>query len=307
MENSKRSGRDGVPRSRRAVPEFSVVIPTYNRTAQLQSCLAALAQNDPPGGFEVVVVDDGGISQPDTVVASWRDRLDISLLRQANGGPAAARNFGAAHSRGRLLAFTDDDCRPTREWLAALGRAADPNPDCAVGGHTENGNRASKCCTASHAILDSVYRHYNLVRGNARFLLTSNLMVPAASFHSIGGFNSRFRTAEDREFCHRWLAAGRRIIYVPEAVVCHYGRAGLTGFLGQHYRYGNGSYLYHRRQAARGSGTFEPWNFYAQMLASPLRNEKVPRSLALAGLVILSQVASACGYVAAGLRAGIAD
>ena len=40
----------------------------------------------------------------------YADRLDICYVRQPNGGPAAARNTGAAHAHGDFLVIMDSDC-----------------------------------------------------------------------------------------------------------------------------------------------------------------------------------------------------
>src|SRR5271170_7752963 len=101
--------------------DFSIVVPTYNRPRQLAACLAALARLDyPRDRFHVVVVDDGSASPMDTVIAAFRDRLDIECHRQANSGPGPARNRGARSAKGRILAFTDDDCAPHSDWLKTL-------------------------------------------------------------------------------------------------------------------------------------------------------------------------------------------
>ena len=82
-------------------PFFSVIVPTYNRHPQLATCLQALANQCHPGSrFEVVVVDDGGLTSPEEVVASFRDRLKVTLLSQPNAGPAAARNVQAGRRAG---------------------------------------------------------------------------------------------------------------------------------------------------------------------------------------------------------------
>ena len=77
------------------VSDFSVVIPTYRRTgSSCVSCLEGFSRlNYPRHRFEVIVVDDGSPERPDAVIARWRDQLDMKLIRQANAGPAAARNL----------------------------------------------------------------------------------------------------------------------------------------------------------------------------------------------------------------------
>ncbi len=89
----------------KAFPSFSVIIPTYQRPEQLGTCLSALTELDYPSDrFEIIVVDDGSPVSPEPVVASFRDRLNLTLLTQPNSGPASARNTGAAHAKGEFLA-----------------------------------------------------------------------------------------------------------------------------------------------------------------------------------------------------------
>ena len=81
-------------------PSFSVIVPTHGRPRQLASCLESLTRlQAPAGNFEVVVVDDGSPEPLDEVVKPYRNRLDLTLLRQPNGGPGSARNTGAAAAR----------------------------------------------------------------------------------------------------------------------------------------------------------------------------------------------------------------
>lgn len=62
---------------------FSIVIPTYNRPEQLVVCLQACARLDyHRDRFEVIVVDDGGATPLDEIVARFHGVLTLKLLRQ---------------------------------------------------------------------------------------------------------------------------------------------------------------------------------------------------------------------------------
>ena len=81
------------------LPAFSVIVPTYNRPAPLTTCLAALAAMDyPRHSLEVIIVDDGGTSDLAPLLDRFDDAINVTTLRQANAGPAAAQRRGC---RGR--------------------------------------------------------------------------------------------------------------------------------------------------------------------------------------------------------------
>ena len=102
----------------------------------LARTLAGLAGQDPvDGGVEVVVVSDGSTDGTDEYLASAAVPLPVTALRQANGGPAAARNRGIEEARGTLVLFVDDDVVPAPDLIAAHVAAHDhPDDDLVVVG-----------------------------------------------------------------------------------------------------------------------------------------------------------------------------
>jgi glycosyltransferase involved in cell wall biosynthesis len=85
-------------------PVVSVIVPTYGRPQYLQSALWSVMLQTFPD-WECIVVDDAG-DQPSELPNDPRFRW---IKRSINGGPGAARNTGVAASRGRYIAFLDDD------------------------------------------------------------------------------------------------------------------------------------------------------------------------------------------------------
>lgn len=93
-----------------SLPLLSVVIPTHNRAALTErAARSVLSQTYSP--LELVLVDDG--STDDTPLALERVRNEaparVRVVRQANRGVSAARNFGLGLCRGELLALLDSD------------------------------------------------------------------------------------------------------------------------------------------------------------------------------------------------------
>jgi GT2 family glycosyltransferase len=237
------------------LPSFSVIVPTYSRPDQLRQCLQALSALDyPRDRREVVVVDDGNEASLDAVVAPFRANLGLTLIRQSNAGPAAARNTGVERARGEFLAFTDDDCLPEPGWLRELAGVLCREPTSMVGGTTVN-SAPSVYSATSQLIVDVVYRHYNADPQRARFVASNNMALPTRTLRDLGGFDPDFRTAEDRDLCDRWLQRGHRIVYAPSARVRHAHHLGARSFCRQHFEYGRGAERFRRRRAGRRSGS----------------------------------------------------
>ncbi len=105
--------------------EISVVIPTWNNARRLELTLDALAGCTRPTGvdWEILVVANGCSDDTDLVLESYRDELPISCLRESRQGVSHARNLGIQHAKGRLVIFSDDDVRSSRDRIAAFWQA----------------------------------------------------------------------------------------------------------------------------------------------------------------------------------------
>ena len=103
-------------------PRFSIVVPTYERPAQLAACLAALRALERPGGsIEIVVVNDGGTALGPLDAGGPDPGLAIRVLDQPNAGPAAARNAALV-----VLSQIATATGALREWLVPTGRWVAP-------------------------------------------------------------------------------------------------------------------------------------------------------------------------------------
>lgn len=201
---------------------FSVIVPVYQQWNLVPALLAGLeAQSLPAEEFEVLLVDNGSpdFSPPDHLPQNAR------ILRCTTPGSYAARNEGARHAKGTWLAFTDGDCRPASEWLAALKRAIG---QCA--------DDRSLLAGAIEMVPDSArpnpYEIYDMVGGipQARYVgrgygATANLTFSRRTFESVGGFDATRLSGGDAEFCRRAGSRGHPIIYVPSARVDHPARS----------------------------------------------------------------------------------
>lgn len=189
-----------------------MVVPARNAAGTIARTLAALADQRTDAEYEVVVADDG--SHDGT--AEIAESAGATVVRlPGGGGPAAARNAAVAAGSGGLLAFTDADCFPSPDWLAAGLRALDkadlvqgrvePDPDTPLG----------------------PFDRTLWVERETGLYETANLFARRELFDSLGGFEAWLEPevgkplAEDVWFGWRARRTGARTAFEPAALVHH--------------------------------------------------------------------------------------
>lgn len=292
----------------------SVVVPSFDRPEPLQRCLDALARHHGVGRpVEVVVVDDGSPDPVSLDPSRWARAFDLSIVRQDNAGPAAARNRGVDTARGEIVAFTDDDCLPAPDWLARLVAALESEPGALVGGSTWNGLTGDTRAQASQAIVDLVYEHFNADAADSRFLASNNLACRRADFERVGGFDEGFAVpgAEDRDLCDRWRSQIGPLSWIRDARVEHRHHQSLPQFLALHHRYGRGAWIYQSLRRERGTGRIgDDLGFHHGLPRRAMaRLSALPpgQRLRVAGLLVAWQAANASGFLREGLAAKLGE
>lgn len=211
-----------------ATPRATVVIPAYNAAGTLADALAGLdAQTIGRERFTVIVVDDGSTDDTAAVAA----RLGATVIRQANAGPAAARNAGAAVADGEVLVFTDADCAPAPDFLEKL---LAPLAEPGVAGVQGAYRTRQTALVARFAQLEFEDRYAFVARRPTIDLAaTYACAYRKAVFDAAGGFDTSFRRAdnEDTELSYRLTAAGHRLVFAPAAIVYHRHPATLARYL----------------------------------------------------------------------------
>ena len=97
-----------------AHPVVSIVVPVYNASAYLDTCLDSLCAQD-VRDIDIVVVNDGSTDDSADQLSQWAARDSRVTVHShpgnANCGVAATRNLGLDHARGEFLWFVDADDR----------------------------------------------------------------------------------------------------------------------------------------------------------------------------------------------------
>ena len=245
--------RDGV--TLEDAPRISVVVCTYNGAAILSDCLSACLALDYPA-FEVILVDDGSTDDTADVVSRFPT---VKYVHQAHAGLSVARNCGANLATGEMIAFTDDDCEPDRDWLFWIARAF-PDPKVgAVGGPNippgPEGVQEAVVAAApgapSHVLLEDL---------RAEHLPGCNLVIRREAFESVDGFQAQFKTAgDDVDICWRLLDKDWELAFVPSAFVWHRRRPSFLRYLKQQSGYGRAEALLYKVHPGRFNKSGIAW------------------------------------------------
>ncbi|MEO7100873.1 MAG: glycosyltransferase family A protein [Luteolibacter sp.] len=193
----------------------SVIIPTYNRCATIVAAVeSVLAQSY--RDIEVIIVDDGSTDSTTDILADYSDR--ISIIRQENSGPSAARNRGVLESSGGIIAFLDSD----DSWMPdKIARQVDL---------MESVGESMCCCVCNAAVIgisgedagntfDVAGLKMDCERGElmnppevlaTRFILFNQVVaIRRDAFVEVGGFNRSLRLLEDYELALKLATVGK--------------------------------------------------------------------------------------------------
>ncbi len=203
--------------------ELSVVIACLNAADTLGEQLTALAEQDCPVRWELLICDNGSTDGTAELVAQtvrrYGDRLPAVMVDASErAGAGAARNVGARHARGRWLAFCDADDVVAADWLAQMVAALQQNDF--VGGRFDGTRLNSPRALRSRSLdqqegLQSSPGIIDLPHAGA-----GNMGVRRDLFLDTGGFDPQIRCLEDTDLSWRvQLQQHVCLHYAPEAVV----------------------------------------------------------------------------------------
>lgn len=221
---------------------FSVVIPTYQRAASLRRVLTGLmAQQYPAELIEVIVVNDGGTDGSVAMARALHPRFTLRVFEQPHLGPAAARNVGIEHARGPFVLFLDDDVIPSRCLLAehAIGHGGSSNL-ALVGPLLPMSIPRSPWSRWEAWTLQQQYAAVETGQWSMTFrqFFTGNASIRLEHLQRVGGFDTRFRRAEDVELGLRLSRQGVRFVFHAAAAVDHIAERRFRAWLRAANEYG---------------------------------------------------------------------
>lgn len=276
----------------------SIIVPTFNGVRRIGACLNALLRQSTAREFEIIVVDDGSTDGTAAVVKRYPE---VRLIRQANAGPAAARNRGARAASGSIILFTDDDCVAVPNWLdAMLAPFRDPE---VVG--TKGVYRTRQTRLIARFVQIEYEDRYRLMsrERDIDFIDTYSAAFRRDRFIEMGGYDIYFPVAcaEDVELSYRMSARGWKMKFAPDAIVYHTHPDRLVSYLRKKRKFAFWRMLAVRKNPGKGvKDSHTPQIMKLQLLFIPglfsaaaidlLRRPEVWESAVIVALFVLSTV-----------------
>jgi glycosyltransferase involved in cell wall biosynthesis len=221
------------------MPQFSIIIPVYNRVDEVQELLESLA-NQSCKDFEVVIVEDGSSLPCEDICRQYRDKIEVSYYYKENEGRSIARNYGLERAKGDYFIFFDSDCVIPAQYIETLKKELAKNPLDCFGGPDSAHESFSTTQKAINYSMTSFLTTGGIRGGKIsleKFVpRTFNMGYSRAVYEKVGGFREMF--SEDIDMSTRIRQAGFSIGLFPEVFVYHKRRVDFKKFFRQVYVFG---------------------------------------------------------------------
>jgi glycosyltransferase involved in cell wall biosynthesis len=251
-------GRENTNTSTDRSPAVSIVVPCRNEREHIESALKSiLAQEPPPGNFEVIVADgmsDDGTREILMKVAYEDERLRV--VDNPAGITPSGMNTGIRQARGEFIAIMGAHNEYAPDYLSAALRVIQETGADNVGGSMlcRGESRLQRAIAVAH--------HSPFSVGGARWHDVS-YEGPADTvfggfyrrsvFDRIGLFDESLLRNQDDELNLRLTLSGGKIWHSPAIRSCYSPRTSLAALFGQYLQYGYWKVAVmkkHRRPAA---------------------------------------------------------
>jgi GT2 family glycosyltransferase len=230
---------------------LSIVIPTMNRLAALRMVIEGLLQQTfPAEQFEVIVVSDGSTDGTARYLTGLQTPFRVVPVLQTNQGAADARNAGIQRAQGDYIVFLDDDTVPAADFLEVHARMQHSHGEKAVilGPMLPPPSGWQPSPWVSWELSTLAEQYQSMLNGEwdatPRQFYTANASVLRRRLLEVGGFDPRFRRAEDVELAYRLDKAGAEFVYAPEALVYHYAERSFASWASIPYAYGKNDVVF---------------------------------------------------------------
>ena len=201
--------------------QISVVIPLYNKDAEIERTLMSVI-NQSLQPREIIVVDDGSTDSSADIVRRIIERHpehNIRLISQPNAGVSAARNRGIEEATGEYIALLDGDDGYLTGYIAEVCRLMTyyPESDCFSTGFdiVNHDKRIAAPCPEHEGEINPAVEA--MLGGYP--IIPSTATIRRSTLQAIGGFPVGMRMGEDQWVWVRLMQSGAKFCFSPMSLV----------------------------------------------------------------------------------------
>jgi glycosyltransferase involved in cell wall biosynthesis len=210
----------------------SVIIPVRNNAEGLKQCLEALRnQSYPAENFEIIVVDNASTEPLDDIKELFPQ---IKWSYDDGAGSYSARNRGLNEATGEIVAFTDSDCIPDRQWLEHGVAALQNGRGTIIGGNIvlqDPVGRDLNVYELIELVVSAIPDNNRKLVEERGFTATGNMLTYRANFTRWNNFDATLKSAGDRDWVTRAVRNGEKLAYAENVIVRHPRRSALGPLL----------------------------------------------------------------------------
>jgi glycosyltransferase involved in cell wall biosynthesis len=217
-------------------PQISAIICTHNRDGYLGAAIDSLLEQDFPGEYEVIVVDNASSDRTREVVESRLPHSRLHYVYEPVTGLSVARNTGARAANGPILAYLDDDAVASSQWLRVLHAAYQTHDQLAIAGGkvtllwaegTSQPPWLSENLSANLGAYDLgeqvVYiSSPNLTPRGLNYSIDRSFLEKIGGFDvNLGRVGKNLLSNEELHMTELALGMGWQVAYLPDALAAH--------------------------------------------------------------------------------------
>ena len=212
--------------------KVSVIVCTYNRAGLLKSAIDSILSNSYPD-FELVIVDQSDKDETKKLVQKYISEKPHIRYLWSQRGKSRALNLGVREAKGEIIAFTDDDCVVSEDWLEKIAATFDrvTTDSIVVFGSVKIAKHDVR-----RGFIPANKIRYAEFKGPLSFkkvglggAVGMNMVVRKNFFEKVGYFDEilgpggELKACEEYDITYRALKKGFKIIHIPTIEVEHHG------------------------------------------------------------------------------------
>jgi glycosyltransferase involved in cell wall biosynthesis len=218
------------PESSETTRHFTVCVPTRGRGDSIARTLVSLAGMTYEN-FDVIVVDQSEDSRTnDAMRSAVGDDPRFRYIQSQTVGLSVARNLAIGAASGSFIAFTDDDCEVSSDWLACIDSHFRDHPEVGMicgevreGPHDAFAGYIPSFYLREPHIVSSPWVKWRARGIGANMAFRANVLKSVGPFDEVLGAGGPLYSCEDGDMTYRVLRSRASVMNVKDAYVVHHG------------------------------------------------------------------------------------